>query len=68
MRAAQVAITVTIARKTQTGQSPIRSRRVGPAGFAFNPWLGILVGMLLLTGIVFVWGKKVPNMTEKSME
>lgn len=36
-----------------------------PAGFAFSPWLGILLGLLLLTGIVFVWGRKVPNMTEK---
>jgi Na+/H+ antiporter NhaC len=39
-----------------------------PAGFAFSPWLGILLGLLLLTGIVFVWGKKVSNMTEKSLE
>ncbi len=39
-----------------------------PAGFALSPWLGILLGLLLLTGIVFVWGKKVPNMREKSME
>jgi Na+/H+ antiporter NhaC len=39
-----------------------------PAGFALSPWLGILLGLLLLTGIVFIWGKKVPNMTGKSMD
>jgi Na+/H+ antiporter NhaC len=39
-----------------------------PAGFAFSPWLGILLGIMLLTGILYVWGKKVPNMTEKTME
>ena len=35
-----------------------------PAGFAFNPWAGTLIGLLLLTVIVFVWGKKVLNMRE----
>jgi Na+/H+ antiporter NhaC len=39
-----------------------------PAGFAFNPWLGILLGLLFLTGIVFVWGKKVPSLTGKRLE
>ena len=33
-----------------------------PAGFAFNPWLGSLLGLLLLAGIVLFLGKKVPNM------
>jgi Na+/H+ antiporter NhaC len=37
-----------------------------PAGFTFSPWLGNLLGLLLLTGIVFVWGKKVSNMRKKS--
>ncbi|MFC1495751.1 Na+/H+ antiporter NhaC family protein, partial [Thermodesulfobacteriota bacterium] len=32
-----------------------------PAGFAFSPWLGILLGLLLLTGILFVRGRKVRN-------
>jgi Na+/H+ antiporter NhaC len=35
-----------------------------PAGFAFNPWLGSLLGLALLTAIVFIWGKMVPNMRE----
>ena len=33
-----------------------------PAGFAFNPWAGTILGLLLLAVIVFVWGKKVPDM------
>jgi Na+/H+ antiporter NhaC len=39
-----------------------------PAGFAFSPWLGNLFGLLLLSGIVFVWGKKVPNVKGKSVQ
>jgi Na+/H+ antiporter NhaC len=36
-----------------------------PAGFSFSPWLGICLGLLLLAGIVFIWGKKIPDMKEK---
>ncbi len=39
-----------------------------PAGFAFSPYLGILLGLLLLTGFVFVFGKKITDMREKSMQ
>lgn len=34
-----------------------------PAGFAFSPWLGSLLGLLLLAGIMLVRGKKIPNMS-----
>ncbi len=39
-----------------------------PAGFAFSPWLGILSGLVLLTVIVFLKGKKVPNMREMNRQ
>lgn len=35
-----------------------------PAGFGFNPYIGLVIGVILLAAIVFILGKKVPNISQ----